>query len=71
MTLLKPIHNTAMLIPYKQLFIQTLHHNGNLISEQCHGKPNPVFQLAIDTGLMSQPAQKPINTPHTSHSNQF
>jgi hypothetical protein len=32
MSLLKPIHNTTMLIPYEQLFIQTLHHNDNLIS---------------------------------------
>ena len=54
-TLLKPIHMTTMLIPYEQLFIQTFHYNGNLITEQSRGEQNPLFQLAIDTGLMSQP----------------
>ena len=60
-----------MLIPYEQLFIQTFHHNGNLITEQGTGKQNPLFQLAIDTMLTSTTwKQKQINTPPT-HSNQF
>jgi hypothetical protein len=42
-----------MLIPYKQLFIQKFRHNGNLIMEQGTGEQNPLFQLAIDTMLMS------------------
>jgi len=42
-----------MLIPYEQLFIQTFHHNGNLITEQGTGEHNPLFQLAIDTMLTS------------------
>jgi hypothetical protein len=54
MTLLKPIHKTSMLIPYEQLFIQTFQHSGNLITEQSRGEQNPLFQLAIDTGLTSQ-----------------
>jgi len=53
MSLLKPIHKTSMLIPYKQLFIQTFYHNGNLITEQGTGEQNPLFQLAIDTILTS------------------
>jgi hypothetical protein len=53
MSLLKPIHKTSMLIPYGQLFIQTFHHNGNLITEQGTGEQNPLFQLAIDTMLTS------------------
>jgi len=53
MSLLKPIHTMSMLIPYEQLFIQTFHHNGNLITEQGTGEQNPLFQLAIDTMLMS------------------
>jgi len=57
MTLLKPIHKISVLIPYEQLFIQTCHHNGNLVTEQGRGKQNPLFQLAIDTGLTSQPFQ--------------
>jgi hypothetical protein len=42
-----------MLIPYEQLFIQTFHHNGNLIMEQGTGEQNPLFQSATDTMLMS------------------
>jgi hypothetical protein len=53
MSLLKPIKKTSMLIPYEQLFIQTFHHNGNLITEQDTGEQNPLFQLAIDPMLTS------------------
>jgi len=49
MSLLKPIHKPSMLIPYKQLLIQTFHHKGNLIPEQSQGEHNLLFQLAIDT----------------------
>jgi len=60
-----------MLIPYEQLFIQTFHHNGNLITKQGTGEQNPLFQWAIDTMLTSTTwKQKQINTS-TTHSNQF
>ena len=36
-----------------KLFIQTFHHNGNLIMEQGTDEQNPLFQLAIDTMLTS------------------
>ena len=62
MTLLKPIHKTSMLIPYEKLFIQTFHHNDILIAEQGAGEQNPLYQLAIDTGLMSGISPLPINT---------
>jgi hypothetical protein len=42
-----------MLSPYEQLFIQTFHHNGKLITEQGTGEQNPLFQLAIDNMLTS------------------
>jgi len=45
---------TPMLIPYKQLFIQTYHKQGLLIQEQHMGDYNPLFQLITHT-----------NTPHT------
>jgi len=53
MSLLKPKHTTSMSVPYDQLFIQTFHHNGNLITEQGTGKQNPLFQMPIDTMLTS------------------
>ena len=45
MSLLKRIHKSSVLIPYEQLFIQTFHHNGNLITEQGTGEQTPLFQL--------------------------
>jgi len=62
-----------MLIPYEQLFIQTFHHNGNLITEQGTGEQTPLFQLAINTMLTSATTrkQKQINTLPTTHSHQF
>ena len=50
MTLLKYEQKTPMLIPYKQLFMQTYHRNGLLIPEQNIGDPNPLFQLITRTG---------------------
>ena len=66
MTLLTPIHEMSMLTPYEQLFIQTFHYNGNVIMEQGTGEQNPLFQLAMDTVLMSQ-----IGTIPTPHSDQL
>ena len=54
LTLLKPIHKTSLMIPYEQLFIQTYQCNGTIITEQNTGEQNPLFQIAIDTGLTSQ-----------------
>ena len=73
MYLLKPKHKTPMLIPYEQPFIQTFHHNGNLITEQGTGEQNPLFQLDIDTMLTSASTskQEQINTPPTAHTNRF
>jgi hypothetical protein len=48
MTLLKPLNNSSFLIPYKQLFIQFIHQEGKLISEQNPGEPNLLLQLATD-----------------------
>jgi hypothetical protein len=48
MTLLKPLKNNTLLIPYEQLFIQSLHQEGRLIAEQHPGEPNLLFELIID-----------------------
>jgi len=48
MTLIKPIRNANLLIPYEQLLIQTTHKEGNLISEQKHGEHNPLFALITE-----------------------
>ena len=68
MSLLKPIYQTSMLIPYEQLFIQTFHRNGNLITEQGTGEQNSLFQLAIDTMLTSATTWKESrSTRHPQH----
>ena len=46
--LLKPLNNAAMLIPYEQLFIQSLHQERKLIAEQYPDEQNTLFQLVID-----------------------
>ena len=48
MTLIKPIRNANLLIPYEQLLIQTTHKEGNLIPEQKHGEHNPLFELITE-----------------------
>jgi hypothetical protein len=48
--------NIRLWIPYDQLLIQTFHHSGKLIPEQSSGEPNPLLQLAIDTGPTSRPS---------------
>jgi len=47
MTLLKPLSNTYLLMPYEQYYIHSLHKEGKLISEQSPGDPNPLLLLAI------------------------
>ena len=49
MSLLKYIRNPTKLIPYEKLYIQTFHHQGNLISEQSASDTNPLFQLTFET----------------------
>ena len=44
MTLLKPLNNPNMLIPY-EYYIQTLNREGKLIPEQSPGEINPLFQM--------------------------
>ena len=48
MTLLKPLNNPSLLLPYKQYYIQSLHHEGKLILEQSPGETNPLFQTVIN-----------------------
>ena len=70
MTLLKPLNKTSMLIPYEQLFIQSLHQEGKLIAEQYPGEQNPLFQLVIDPSYTSQDILMDQYPPDQTH-NQF
>lgn len=48
MTLLKPLNNTTVLIPYEQFFIQSLYQEDKLIPKQYPSEQNPLLQLATD-----------------------
>jgi hypothetical protein len=49
MKLIQPTTHTSLLILYEALLIQLHHQKGQLITEQTPGKPNPLFQLHLDT----------------------
>jgi len=67
MTLLKPIHNTTMPIPYEQFFIPSLHQEGQLIPEQYPGEQNLLIQLAADPLLHTTWRNYSSNIRHTEH----
>ena len=47
-TLLKPLNNPNLLIPYEHYYIQTLYREGKLIPELNPGETNQRFQTAIN-----------------------
>jgi len=49
MTLLKQVNKTSLLLPYEQMFIQSLHHSNELINEQKACEHNPMYEL-LHTG---------------------
>jgi len=65
MALLKPTYKTSILTSYEQFFSQMFHQNDRLIVEQGSGEQNPLYQLAIDTGLISVTSTVQVNTEHT------
>ena len=48
MTLLKPLNDPNIILPYEQYYIQSLHQVGKLIPEQSSGETNPLFQTVIN-----------------------
>ena len=59
MTLLKQINKPPLLLPYEQIYIQSLHHNNDLIPEQHPNGFNPMFELQRKQRT-SQPARHSI-----------
>jgi len=45
MTLLKQVGKPSLLLPYEQMFIQSLHHINELSNEQQVNEHNPMFEL--------------------------
>jgi len=57
MTLLKQIKKKpTLLLPYEQMYIQSLHHNNELIPEQHPNEHNPMFELLQHKNRTSQSA---------------
>jgi hypothetical protein len=48
LTLLHLVNNATLLLPYKQLYIQSHHQKCKLIPEQHNPDPNSILQLACD-----------------------
>ena len=55
MTSLKHINRSTLLLPYEQLYIQTYHHQKELIPEQHINEHNPMYQLIYDLHHTSLP----------------
>jgi len=45
MTLLKQVNKPCLLLPYEQMFIQSLHHSNALINEQQASEHNPMHEV--------------------------
>jgi len=45
MTHLKQINTPTILLPHEQMYIQSFHHNNELIPERRPNKHNPMFDL--------------------------
>jgi hypothetical protein len=63
MTLLKQVNKPSLLLPYEQMYIQSLHHSNELITEQHPNKHNPMFELLHTENLMSQTSKTPNQQP--------
>jgi hypothetical protein len=48
MNLLKTLSTPSLLIPHELYFIQSLHKEGEFISEQIPCEVNPLIQMAVD-----------------------
>jgi hypothetical protein len=65
MTLLKHINKTSLLLPYEQLYVQSYHQHKQLISEQCIGEHNAIYQLIHNTFVTPHETNRSI--PHHQH----
>ena len=56
MTLLKQISTPTLLLPYKRMYMQSFHHNNELIPEQHLNEHSPMFELLhYDTARHNAP----------------
>jgi len=67
-TLLKQINTPTLLLPYEQMYIQSFHHNNELILEQHFKEHNPMFNLLHSNTTRHKPPWRLTHNP--THSNQ-
>jgi len=67
MNLIKPIRNANLLIPYKQLLIQTTQKEGKLIPKKLHGEHNPFFELITDYNCRIPKNRSPTHETTETH----
>ena len=53
MSLLKPINEPQLLLPFEQMYMQALNHNNELIPEQQPNESNPLFELIQNKHITS------------------
>ena len=63
MTLLKQVNKPSLLLPYEQIFIQSLHHSNELINEKQASEHNPMFEHLRTGTPTSQNSKTPYQQP--------
>ena len=63
MILLKQVNKPSLLLPYEQMFIQTLHHSNELINEKQASEHNPMFEHLRTGTPTSQNSKTPYQQP--------
>jgi len=63
MILLKQVNKPSLLLPYEQIFIQSLHHSNELIDEQQASEHNPMYELLPTGAPTSQTSKRPYQQP--------
>ena len=69
MMLLKQVNKSSLLLPYEQMFIQSLHHSNERINEQEASEHNPMYEL-LRTGTPTSQTSKTSyqQPPHSQFS---
>ena len=63
MILLKQVNKPSLLLPYEQMFIQSLHHSNELIDEQQAIEHSPMYELLRTGTPTSQTSKRPYQQP--------
>ena len=60
---LKQVNKPSLLLPYEQMFIQSLHHSNELIDERQASEHNPMYELLRTGTPRSQTSKTPYHQP--------